>query len=173
MEKASFEEIRKLLEISEWERHHKVLLTLKNLGDLSRNPSPYNILIFLNPLPIEIVEGEHYVTAALLNLLPSSSSPAREPEAEAAGREFVIHNQQGQPSSSSEDSGPALKASRRGERGSHLERLPLARKGSHLFPQVLKRSKVTSEQQKSSRVGVEDFVPWVPPISSHPPDWEE
>ena len=21
--------------------------------------------------------------------------------------------------------------------------------------------------------GVEDFVPWVPPISSHPPDWEE
>ena len=98
--------IRKLLEISEWERHHLVLLTLKNLGDLSRNPAPYSVLVILRPLPTKIMEGEHYVTADLLNLLPGSSSLAREPKIEAAGRELVIGTQPGQPSSSSEDFGP-------------------------------------------------------------------
>ena len=65
------------------------------------------------------MEGEHYVTMDLLNLLPCSSSPARESKAEAAGRELVIRTQPGQPSSASEDSSPALQASRRDERGSH------------------------------------------------------
>ena len=51
VEKASFEKIRKLLEISELERHHKVLLTLKNLDDLSRNPAPYSVPVILRPLP--------------------------------------------------------------------------------------------------------------------------
>ena len=90
VEKASFENIRKLLEIFEWERHHEVLLTLKNLGDLSRNPAPYNVLVILRPLPTKIVDREHYVTADLLNLLSGSSSPGREPETEVAGRELLI-----------------------------------------------------------------------------------
>ena len=30
-----------------------------------------------------------------------------------------------------------------------------------------------SGRKKVPRAEVEDFVPWVPPISSHPPDWEE
>ena len=90
MERASFEKIRKLLEISERERHHEVLLTLKNLGDLSRNPTLYNVTVIPCPLPIEIVEGEHYVTADLLNLLPGSSSPIRELETETTGRELEI-----------------------------------------------------------------------------------
>ena len=134
MEKASFEKIWKLLEISKQEQHHEVLLTLKNLGDLSRNPAPHSILVIPHPLATKIVEGEHYVTADLLNLLPGRSSPAREPEAEAASQELVIRSQPGQPSSASEDSGPTTQASRRGERGSHLELLPLARKGSHPTP---------------------------------------
>ena len=54
-----------------------------------------------------------------------------------------------------------------------MERLPLARKGSHPAPQVLKRMKGTSGRQKVPGARVEDFVPQVPPISSHPPDWEE
>ena len=106
VEKASFEKIRKLLEISEPERHHLVLLTLKNLGDLSRNLAPYSVPVILRPLPTEIVEEEHYVNANLLNLLPGSSSLAREPKIEAAGRELVIGTQPGQPSSASEDFGP-------------------------------------------------------------------
>ena len=90
VENDSFEKIRKLLEIFERERHHKVLLTLKNLGDLSCNPAPYNVPVISHPLPTEIVEGEHYITTDLLNLLPGNSSPAREPETKAAGRELVI-----------------------------------------------------------------------------------
>ena len=108
----SFEKIRKLLEISKRERHHEVLLTLKNLGNLSRNPAPYYVSVIPRPLPTEIVEGEHHVTADLLNLLLDSSSPARELKTEAAGRELVIRIQPGQPSSASEDSGPAPQASR-------------------------------------------------------------
>ena len=49
--------IRKLLEISERERHHEVLLTLKNLGDLSHNSAPYGVLVLSCPLPTEIVKG--------------------------------------------------------------------------------------------------------------------
>ena len=37
----------------------------------------------------------------------------------------------------------------------------------------MKIKKGTFERQKVPGAGVEDFIPWVPPISSHPPDWEE
>ena len=107
---------------------------MQNLNDLSRNPAPYSVPVILRPLPIKIVEGEHYVTADLLNLLPGSSSPSREPKTEAVGRELVIFALPGKPSSASEDSGPAPHVSQQDEGGSHLERLPLARKGSRLTP---------------------------------------
>ena len=124
-----------MLEISEHERNHEVLLTIKNLHDLSRNPSPYNVPIIPCPLPSEIVEGgAHFVIADLLNLIPGSSSPTREAETEAAGRELVINTQPVQPSSTSEDSGPGPQASRQGERGSHLERLPLDERAFFLPP---------------------------------------
>ena len=133
-----------MLEISKLEQHQEVLITLKNLDDLSRNLAPYSVPVILRPLPTEIVEGEHYVTADLLNLLPGSASPGRESEIEEASWELVTHTRPGQPSSASEDLGPALQASKRGERGSRLEHPSLARKGSRLAPQVLKRKKGTS-----------------------------
>ena len=43
VEKASLEKIRRLLEVSEQERHCKVLLTLKNLADMRQSPTPYNL----------------------------------------------------------------------------------------------------------------------------------
>ena len=89
---ASFEKIWKLLEIFEWERHQEVL-TWKNLGDLSHKPAPYSVLVIPRPLPTKIMEGEHYVTADLLNSLPRNSSPTREPETEAASQESVIRTQ--------------------------------------------------------------------------------
>ena len=91
MERASFKKIWKLVEISERERHHKLLLTVKNLHDLSSHPSPYSVPIISRPLSTEAVEGEHYVTADLLSLVPGGSSPAREPEIEAVGKELVIN----------------------------------------------------------------------------------
>ena len=90
MEKASFKKIQKLLEIYERERYHKILLTVTNLNELSRSPSPYIPPVIPRPLPIEIVEGEHYVIADLLNLASGSSSPVRTSETEMVGRELVI-----------------------------------------------------------------------------------
>ena len=98
VERSSFEKIRRLLEISEQERHHEVL-TVKNLHDLSIYPFPYSVLIILCPLPLKIMEGEHFVTADLLNLILGSSSSAREPKIKAVGRELVVRIQAGQPSS--------------------------------------------------------------------------
>ena len=76
VEKASFKKIYKLRKISERERHHEILLSTRNLRELSRGPSPYIIPVIPRPLPTEIVGGEHYVIVELLNLAPGSSSPA-------------------------------------------------------------------------------------------------
>ena len=83
MEKASFEKIQRLLEISEWEQHHEILLIAKNLRDLSCSPSPYTIPVIPRPLPAEIVEGEHFVINDLQHLVPGNSSPAKDFETEA------------------------------------------------------------------------------------------
>ena len=104
MEKASIKEIQKLLEISKRERHHEILLTVKNLRELSRSPSPYIISIIPRPLPVEIVEGKHYVITNLLNLVPGSSSLAKTFETETVSRELVISTQSRQPSLAKEDS---------------------------------------------------------------------
>ena len=52
VEKASFKKIQKLLEISERERHHEILLTTKNLHELSCSPYPYIIPVIPRPLPV-------------------------------------------------------------------------------------------------------------------------
>ena len=85
MEKANFKKIQRLLEIYERERHHEILLTAKNLRELSRSPSPYIIPVIPCPLPVEILEGEHYVIVNLLNLALGSSTPAKNFETEAVG----------------------------------------------------------------------------------------
>ena len=129
MEKASFKKIQRFLEISEQERHHEILLTAKNLRELSRSPSPYIIPIIQRRLPVEIVEGEHYVIADLLNLAPGSSSPSKNSETKAVGRELVVSTQSEQPSLAREDSGFVPQAFWNDDRGSCLERLPFAKKG--------------------------------------------
>ena len=75
VEKASLEKIRRLLEVSEQERHCEVLLTLKNLADVRQSPAPYSFLIIPHSLPLEIVEGEHFVTSDLLSLLVAMRRP--------------------------------------------------------------------------------------------------
>ena len=81
------------MEIFEQEQHHEVLLTVKNLHDLSRHLSPYSVPIIQCPLPTEIVEGEHFVILDLLSLIPGSSSLDREAESEVASQELVISTQ--------------------------------------------------------------------------------
>ena len=89
-EKDGFKKIKKLLEISEWERHYKILLTVKNPCELSHNPSPYILPVIPRPLPIEVVEGEHYVIANLSTLVLGSLCPAQTSKAEVVGRELAI-----------------------------------------------------------------------------------
>ena len=173
VERANFAKIRRLLRIFEQERYHEVLLTMNNLHDLSRHPSPYSVPIISHSLPSKIVEREHFFVTDLLSLILGGSSPAKEPESEAAGRELVISTQPAQPSSASKDSGPAPQASRQAEGGIHLERPPLAIKDSRLAPRESKKRKGTLRPQKVDRARVEDFISWVPSISCRSQDKEE
>ena len=46
-------------------------------------------------------------------------------------------------------------------------------KGLRPAPRTLKKRKGTFGGQNVPGAGVDDFVPWIPPISSRPPDWKE
>ena len=66
--------IRRLLEITEVEYNHELLLTTTNLRELGASPFPYIIPIVPCSLPVELIEGEHFVLADLCKLRPGSSS---------------------------------------------------------------------------------------------------
>ena len=159
VEKASFKKIQKLLEIFERERHHEILLTERNLHELSHSPSPYILPVIPRHLPTEIVEGEHYVIVDLLNLAPGSSSPAKNLEIEAVRQELVISTQPGQPSLAREDFGPLPQVSKKNNKGSRLERLPFTKKGSRPAPQASKKGRRVPERLRAPGARVEDFVP--------------
>ena len=40
---------------------------LKNLADVRRSPAPYSLPIIPRSLPLEIVDGEHFITSDLLS----------------------------------------------------------------------------------------------------------
>ena len=84
------------------------------------------------------------------------------------GRELVISVRNEQPSLAREDSGPTPQASKKVDRGSRLKHLPFTIKDSHPAPQASKKGRRVPERRRALGVGVEDFVPWVAPISSRP-----
>ena len=86
VENSSFEKIRRLSEISEQERHYKVLLTPDNISAMRRNPAPYTLPVIPRPLPSDVVEGEHFVIADLRHLVSSSTHPSGGPVVEASIR---------------------------------------------------------------------------------------
>ena len=130
MEKDGFKKIKKLLEIFESERHHEVLLMVKNLHGLIHNPSSYILPVIPHSLPVEVVEGVHYVVADLLTLVSGSWSPAQTSEADVVGRELAISFRSEQPSLAKEDLGVVLRASKEVDSGSCLMRRPFMKKGS-------------------------------------------
>ena len=79
MEKPSIEKIHRLLEIFEWERHCRVLLTPENIYVVRHNPAPYTLLVIPRPFPSYFVEGEHFVVADLRCLVSGSASSSRNP----------------------------------------------------------------------------------------------
>ena len=66
VEKASFDRLNKLFEITAIERHYQTLLFARNLLAVVREPQPYVVNILPRRLPKFIVPGEHF----MLNDLP-------------------------------------------------------------------------------------------------------
>ena len=78
VEKSSIEKIRRLLEIFERECHYQVLLTRENISVMRHNPAPYILPVIPQPLPSNVVEGEHFVLADVQCLVYGSASSSRD-----------------------------------------------------------------------------------------------
>ena len=141
VEKASFEKIRRLLEVSERERHYKVLMTLKNLADVRRNPTYYNLPVIPHLLPSEVVFGEHFVNADLLRLISSGASTSEGAEIEIANQRLVTRSPSGPSASNNGGSRSDQPSLRRSNGGGPPERLPLPSRGGKSAPRVLKVKK--------------------------------
>ena len=107
VEKSSFEKIHRLSEISERERHYKVLLTPDNISSMRPNPAPYTLPIIPRPLPSDVMEGEHFVIADLRRLVSSSARPSCGPVVEASNQVQGVWSASGSSTSPSEDSSSA------------------------------------------------------------------
>ena len=174
VEKASLEKIRRLLEISELERHCEVLLTLKNLADVRQSPAPYSLPVIPRSLPSEIVGGEHFVTTNLLDLLVGRAPLLGDPEAEALCQEQALRASSIPSTSTSGGSSSALPVSSPVAGGTYPAGLLLPRKWIGPAPRVLTITKKRTTQGKSARgAQVENFIPWVRPEPSRPSPSEE
>ena len=115
---------------------------MKNLRELSRNPSPFTLPVIPRLLPIEKVEGKHYVIVDLLNLVLGNSSPAQTFETKVVGLELVISLRPEQPSLAREDSGITPRASKEVDRGRRLKLLPFTKRVPVLPPKNLRRDDI-------------------------------
>ena len=61
-------------------------MTLKNLADVRRNPTCYNLLMIPHLIPSEVVDGEHFVNVNLLRLISSGALTSGCAEIEIADR---------------------------------------------------------------------------------------
>ena len=101
VKKSSFERIRRLLEVSERERHCKVLLTPENISAVRHNPAPYNLPVIPRTLLWDVVEGEHSVVADLRRLVSRGASSSRDPVVKALSRVQGVGSASGVSTSSS------------------------------------------------------------------------
>ena len=180
VEKSSFEKIRQLLEVSERERHYKVLLTPENISAVRHNPTPYNLLVIPCPLSWDVVEGEHFVVADLRRLLSHCASSSRDPVVEASSRVQGVGIASGASTSSSGSSSssnpipPPHTRSRPGNQERSFKRPPLPVQVPEPAPRVVRiRRKGAPGWRHASGSKGEDFVPWVPADSEEPQDLEE
>ena len=162
VEKASLEKIRRMFEVSEQERHCKVLLTLNNLDNVRRILTPYSLPIIPRSLPSEIVGGEHFITTDLLDLLAGRTPSIGDPEAEAFSREQALQASSVPSTSTSGGSNSALPVLS-SEVGSVCPAtLSLPRTRIDPAPRVLTiKKKRTTQGNNARRARVEDFIPWV------------
>ena len=86
VEKSSIEKIRRLLDISERECHYQILLTRENISTMRHDPAPYTLPVIPRPLPLNVVEGEHFVLVDVRHLVSSSASSSRDLVVKASSR---------------------------------------------------------------------------------------
>ena len=148
VEKSSFEKIRRLLEISEKEHHYKVLLTLDNISAVRSNLAPYTLPVIPLLLPLDIVEGEHFVIANLRHLISSSARPSGDLVVEASSRVLGAGSAFGSSTSLSEDFSSAHLVPSQRTRSSCPERLPLFEQvaGSTLRVVKIKRKRAAGRR---------------------------
>ena len=102
IEKADLENIRRLLEITEVERNHELLLTARNLRELAACAFAYIIPVIPLSFLAELIKGEHFVLVDLCKSSPGSSSQvvaAQEDQVEAAIGTLVRSTRATQPQS--------------------------------------------------------------------------
>ena len=87
VEKASFDRLNKLFEITAAERHYQTLLIARNLLAVVREPQPYVTNILLRRLPKRVVLGKHFV-------LKDLSFYERAHEADAKARQERLDQQE-------------------------------------------------------------------------------
>ena len=174
MEKSSFEKIRRLLEVSERERHSKVLLTPENISVVTHNPAPYNLPVIPRPLLPDIVEGEHFVVADLRRLVSRGASSSRDPAVEASSQVQGVGSAFRTFTSSSGGFGSSLSVPDQGTRSGHPERLRFPVQMAGPAPRVVRiRRKGAPGRRNAPRSKGEEFVPWVRADSEEPQDLEE
>ena len=174
VEKSSIEKIRRLLEISERERHYQVLLTRENISAVRLNPAPYTVPIIPWSLPLNVVEGEHFVLADVRRLVSGGSSSSRDLVVEASSWvQGARSASRSSPSSSGESSSSTFAPSRRAKKG-HPERfLPLVQVvGAAPLVVKVKRKRALGHQNTPGSRG-ENFIPWIPDDVDGPQDLEE
>ena len=139
MEKASLDLIRRLLEITERERNHELLLSVKNLQELGANPFPYIVPVIPCPLPEELIKGEHFVLVDLLKSISGSSSQAEsveETEAETTQGALVSFVRPDQSSLVVQDLRPTsqvVKNKKKGKKGEKVGQVKAANMGLEGF----------------------------------------
>ena len=135
------ENIGRLLEITEVERNHELLLTVKNLRELGGSPFLCVIPIVFRSSPAEVIEGEHFVLVDLLKLIPSNSSQptlAKEDQTKASARTLVRSARVSQPQSPRD------------------------------APRPTKKRKTRARQTKATDAGLEDFRDWTGVVDIEP-----
>ena len=119
VEKSSLKRIKRLLDITEGERNHELLLSVKNLRELSASPFPYIVLVIPRPLPTEFVRSKHFTLADLLKSISYSSAQARstqEPQAETTQETSATFLRLGQSPLDEQNSRPTPRRQRRRRR---------------------------------------------------------
>ena len=163
VEKSSFEKIRRLLEISEHERHFQVLLTRQNISVVRNHPAPYTLPVIPRSLPSNVVDGEHFVIADVRRLVSGGASSSRNPLVTESSR--VQGDRSAFGSSASSGEGPGLSSSAHGRRarGDFPKRsLPFAQI-TGAAPRVVKvKQKRALKRQNAPGSRCENFIPWVP-----------